>query len=316
MLNIVNERPLSVDERKSILMRALHAVPYYHLTEIDILDFAARKQQYVYKEKSHIYIDFYVTGFRANLNQVRDDTGRDFDVSVYLADKGISLYGFTASTELPASQIYTDGRFNRIAHDPIFQDVQRESFPFLVEAGEDIITQIRTVKNVASPSMFNAVLSGFNSIAYPYLTDIETEKINQSLDKETVFQTFQIDVDNNTGATPDGITSKIYNIVNDSVPRLILGFGVVDGQDATDIIIESEVDIIDATRHLRLTNRAIPLELLAPRQPKTSDTHIYYLPIEHYFMPFGNLQFNIKNTPTASPVADNPYKLIMLTRTI
>lgn len=312
MLNIVNERPLTVDERKSILMRALHATPFFNFTQINVVDSFTDSQQ-VYKEKVHIYIDFYLTEFRANFNDVETIVSTDFNISVYLAEKGISVYGFTASQELPTPFIFTDGRIS--AATPKYQDRQRESFPFLINSGEDIITQIKRNAAINDPAMVNTVLCGFNHIDYPYLNDIETEKINDSLDDETLFQTFEIEVDHNTGAAAAGSETKFYNFTNDNRPRLILGFGVVDETAGT--LIKSEVDILDSTRHIRLTNKAIPVELLAPRQPIVQDTHIYYLPIEHYFMPFGNIRLGIKNTVTAiAPEINKPYKLVMLTRTV
>ncbi len=79
----------------------------------------------------------------------------------------------------------------------------------------------------------------------------------------------------------------------------------------------SNISIEDTTRELRLTNTKVPVQFLAPRVPYARDSHVYYWPIEHYFMPFGNIRFEINNIFTNTPPAqDQPYQITVLTRTV
>jgi hypothetical protein len=304
MLNIVNERPLTIDERKSILLRSINAVPFFNFIPFEVVSELIKRKQY--KGTLYINLDFYLTEIRGNFDKVVQDTGTEWDVNIYMAESGKSVYGYNKGQPLPTPFIMTVARFDVLDVNKLFDDRQREFIPFKIPRGEEIISQIVNVdpkKDLAADAMI--LLCGFNTIQYPYLTSDETALINRSFNNETVFQTFRFTVDH------DG--QKMYNLTNDSTPRLILGFGIVnDKEDAANFSI-SDMSIFDSTRQLKLTNQQIPVEFLGPRIPEVLDTHIYYLPIEHYFMPFGNLRFLINNVKQG---AGDGYEFVMLTRTV
>lgn len=316
MLDIVNERPLTIDERKSILMRALNATPYFNHASADLAAGVPTNIN-LFKIRRHVYIDFYVTEVRQNISEMLQVNGFNYNVSIYLANTGVPIYGYNKSQSLPASFIATDTP-NNPNFVTRFDDRQRESFPFKIRAGDEVITEIEFDQAVpiATDGIVHSTLIGFQSIQYPYLSSDETERVNRSLAMETVFQTFQIDVPAIDPASAG--FKRVFNFDNDVTPRLILGFGVVDNTpNAGEIPQGVNVDIIDSIRHIKLTNEPMPLEVLAARNPVIQDAHIYYLPIEHYFCPFGQIRLALDNFATAiPPELNHDYKIVMLTRTI
>lgn len=311
MLNTVNERLLTVSERKSILMRSLNATPYFNHTSIDLTTGVPSNIQ-LFRSRRHVYLDFFVTEVRQNIGQMQDVNGFGYNLSIYLANLGIPIYGYNKSQPLPASFIATDTPKLEPAFVTAFDSRQRESVAFKIEAGDEIITQVSfdNAVPIATAGTFRSTIAGFQSLSYPYLNGDETEKINRSLDQDTVFQTFKIDVE------ADNIT-RAFNVTNDNTPRLILGFGVVDDADRGEAAHTALIDVFDTIRHVKITSEPMPLEALATRIPSVQDSHIYYLPIEHYFCPFGSIRLTIKNSATAiAPELDHPYQIVMLTRTV
>lgn len=302
MINSINKTQiLSLQQRQSLLRRSLNAVPYFNLLSYEIEAEAVRRKQY--KDKIETDLDFYLTEIRNNFNELVDVTSSRWNLNIYLAESGQSVYGYNRGDALPSPFIATDGRRNTATL--LYQDVQRESVCFHVPRGDEIITELVNLTTKGAPSNADVVFCGFNILPYPYLNTRETELINDSLNDDVIFQTFEITVNH------DG--QKIYSIENDSRPRLILGFGVVNATNDIADASASDISIIDSTRHIKLTNKQIPTELLMPRLGSTHDTSMYYLPIEHYFMPFGTLRFLINHTLASS---DNEYTIVMLTRTV
>lgn len=313
MLDIVNLKSLSerltVLERKSILNRALNATPFFNLISIDtVVSLLAGKQ---YGAKKYIEIDFWLTQIQNNGNQARSDTSSRFNASVYLAETGVPVYGYNQSQLLPVPFIANDINHANVGNDyDTACDIQSElTMPFFIHKGDEVIVNIVNDAPKGDTGKFDTVLSGFNGISYPAFTPTELEMINSSLDDDTIFQTFRIEVDHRG--------TKIYNFVNDARPRLILGLGGVttDVPELSGNI--SEISILDSTRHIKLTSDLMNVDFIAPRilDAFIIDKHISWLPIEHYFMPFGNIRCTIKNNNDVD-VAPAPYQLIMLTRTV
>lgn len=303
MINRVNEKKLSVDERRSILNRSLNAVPFFNLLKYEV---QAGSKQNEYKGKVYINLDFYLTDIRGNFNKVFLDTGTEWLVSLYMTLTGQSPYGYNRGDRLPTSFLMSDARSQIAALSRLYDDKQSESIPYKIGKGQELVSEIVNIDTKDQVADAMLMLAGFVGLSYPYLNRTETEKINQSLSDESIFQTFKFEV-NHEG-------QRFYNLENDSRPRLILGFGVVDYLNTPESISFSDVSIIDSTRQIKLTNQPIPIEFLAPRINSCLDTHFYYLPIEHYWMPFGNLRFLINNT--SQLLLPNTYELVMLTRTV
>lgn len=310
MLDLVNEKTLvdalTVEDRKSIFLRALHTAPYFNDFEIDLPSLDGLAQPVGFKSRSHIYIDYCVTEVRTNLGDVQINNGGEYFLSIYEAESGLPLLGYNKSDPLPFIHMASNCPFDTHHIANSWDDRQREFMPYVLHAGDDAIVQLTIPVGSEIPSMAHVTLCGFNLQQTAYINDDEQQKINKSLALETVFQTFQLEVDH-TG-------HKIYNIFNDNTPRLILGIGVINEGIDPRAVRESKINIFDTIRHLRITNQAMLLESIAPRVPQVKDSHIYYLPIEHYFCPFGNIQFDIENTHNI--FQDTGYKLVMLTRTV
>ena len=304
MIDLVNIQPnLTIEQRRSILDRALNAVPFFNLLEYEVATGDTKKVRQ-YQGKSYINIDFYLTEIRGNFNDVFVDTGTEWNANIYIAETGKSVYGYNRGTSLPTPFLMTDARFNQPVGLQKYEDIQREFIPYEIKKGNEIISEIVNVGAKAEIADAKICLAGFQTIQYPYLNAFETEKINKSFERDTVFQTFRFKVDH------DG--QKFYNLNNDSVPRHILGFGIVNGSSVVTDASVSDMSIYDSTRQLRLTNQQNPVSMIAPRIPSVRDTHIYYLPIEHYFVPFGNIRFLINNDLDS----EGDYEVVMLTRTV
>lgn len=304
MINLANHAELTVAERKRILNRALNAVPFFNYMPFEVVNEAVKRLQY--DAKTDINLDFFLTEMRSNFGEVFDVTNSLFNLNVYSAFLGRSVYGFNRSEPLPVSQLTTEARFDTLVANQVFEDRQRESFPYLIEAGERIIAEIINLSAKSDPIEAGLALVGFNILRYPYLNNVALEKINQSLEKREVYQTFRIKVDH------DGI--KFYNFENDATPRLILGIGVVNDSADKAEISASNIQIEDTTRHLKLTNRETPVQFIAPRLSCVLDTHSYLFPIEYFFEPFGNLRFRITNE--FPPLTEFGYEMVILTRTV
>ena len=294
---------LTVEQRKSILARAMNSVPMFNLLPYDIITGAGKEKQY--KGRLDINLDYFLTEIRGNFREVIEDTDTQWQVNIYIAETGQSVYGFNKSQPLPTQMVMTDGNFTQTATEQRYDDRQREFMPFYVPRGNEVISEIVNVSAKSSIASAKILLCGYTLIKYPYINTQEQILINESLEDDSIYQTFVANVDNIR-------TKKAYNFNNDQRPRLILGFGVVDSVTRATGLKRSTISIQDTTRHLKLTNEPTPLELIAPRTPVCSqDTHNYFLPIEYYWMPQGNIRIEIEND---SGQAD--YQLIMLTRTV
>lgn len=323
MIDAINNqpltRPLSLAERTAILRRAMNATPFFNLLTVPIPNTAIADVQ-LYEAKQNINLDFYVVEVRTNLGQVvAEGIGSPTLVrmQLYIANTQKSLYGYGLNTPLPPLFISNNVNFDDTAPQMTwYEDRQVERMPLLVKNGDEVIADIFCSAATDDDTTFQTLLAGFNIIKYPYITPDEQKRINASLDDEPIFQTFKMDVDF------DG--QKVLNIENDSRPRLILGFGIADPADSIDAERASDVSILDASRHINFTNKQIPVQMLAPRVFGANSynntagvfiqemTHIYYLPIEYYFMPFANLRFTINNDLGGG----DGYQLIVFTRTV
>lgn len=295
---------LSTTERRRLLNRALNATPFFNYMEFEILTGISKDREY--GTKTDINLDFFLTEMRSNFGEVFDTTGALFDLNVYEAVTERSVYGFNRSEALPVPFLTTEARFDTVVANQIFQDTQREFFSSYIRGGERVIAEVTNTNAKGDNATAGLALVGYNLIKYPYLNGTALERINRSLESEPVFQTFKFQVDHN------GL--KYYNFFNDSMPRLILGAGIVNDSADKANISASRIQIEDSTRQLKLCNVMMPVEFFAPRLTCVLDTHQYYFPIEYYFEPFGNIRFQIENTYPVDRT--DGYEMIIWTRTV
>ena len=294
---------LTVEERKFILRRSLNAVPFFQYMPYDVIAGTSRQEQYVAKRE--VNQDFFLTEQKGNFSDVFDDTNSLFNINIYLASNGRSIYGYNKGQPIPTGQVTTEGRFDTVVGLQKFDDRQRENISYPIRRGETILSEIVNVNPKAANATARLMLSGYTPARYSYITSEVQEAINRSLTRSPNFQIFKFTVDF------EGI--KYRNIENDNTPRLILGFGVQNGTSQKANIPESYISIEDARRALKWTSERVPLEFIAPRLTCVLDTHIYYLPIEYFFEPFGNLRFQVENIYQDE---DFGYEFFALTRTI
>jgi hypothetical protein len=295
---------LSREARKEIFKRTLYTNPYFYKLKFDIISEAIKEP--LYNESLGINRDFYLTELMANFSDINYTTASLFNVSIYTSFLK-SIYGHTASMKLPSSFILQDARLNTPIGNEIFDDRQYEIPPVLVKNNDNILAEIRNLSDKVAPIDGYIVLKGFNVVKdQPFLSDRETQLLQASLDSPVRVEYFEIDVRH----------QGLQNIVksNDRFPRYILGFGITN--DSTDKTLSSVADVTirDLSRKISLTDSEIPIQFIAPRIASVLDTHIYYLPIEYYWQPFANLEFNINNNQVAE--GDEGFKLSILTATI
>lgn len=335
MINSVNERDLgigidaetgkvrpfaglTIEERKAILNRALYAVPFFIPATIPIADFATGLN--IFKTRVHINIDFWLTEVRMNVASATAQKGSNFNISIYESDTGQSVYGYNRGDKIPATMVGHDTGFD-IFSVIKYDDRQKEFIPRFIPHGTEVIIEVQSDTAVANAGDFQLCLCGFNGITYPYLGSDETQKINNSLDRITIFQEFKIKLnadDYHNRAIGETI---FFNIENDNIPRLSLGFGIVDNPiNEGSSSLQALISIFDSTRHVNITDSPTFAECIAPRVAGqlsvVKDTHMYYLPIEHYFMPFGNLHLKIDVPDNQGIIAGNGFELVLLTRTV
>ena len=304
MINLANQKPLTVNDRKRIVNRALNAIPFIHYLPYEVQAEAQKRSEY--KTVSQIETDFFVTEMRANFGEVFTAINSKFNLNVFEQFTGQSLYGFNRSQSLPAGMLTTECREATVVANQIYDDRQSEWMPRLVRAGSTIIAEITNVDDKIAPVEAGIGLCGFQLLQHPYLNALTMERINRSLSTDTVYQTFRVKVDHN------GL--KYYNLTNDGMPRLILAVGAVNDSADKSQISESTILLQDTTRHLKLNNVAMPVEFFAPRLTCLLDTHQFWMPIEYYLEPFGNLRMRIENA--FPPETEYGYEMIFLTRTV
>lgn len=306
MIDSINGKiPLNVTQRKEIFNRALHSIPYFYKMEFPIAQEIVKTPDY--KQSVGIHRDFYLTEVMSNFSQVFTDSGSLFNLSLYTSLLR-SLYRYNASSLLPPSFFTQDARFRVPLATQIYTDVQRETVPILIRRSDKVYCDIINLSVKNAPATGYVVLKGFSVLDNVYVNPRELTQIEGSLTKREKYQYFNFDVPV-TGATATDI--QIIK-QNNNEPRLILGFAVTNNNTSIGNTSLAHIQIQDISRHLRLTDSAIPVEFIAPRIASSIDQYIYYLPIEYYWKPLANLEFTINNTP----VSESSFRFSILTRTV
>lgn len=302
MIDTVNQYQLSDKERHDALLRALHSQPYFYKMAFPVPAGAAQVNEF--SQRLGINRDFYLTEIQANFGEVFNETGSLFNASFWTAYNE-SLYRFQAGLPIPTGYLATEARFRTVLPNEKFDDRQFETFPKLIKQNGKIFGQFTddgAVKAQASEAI--TVFKGF-ALTQNYLGALETREVNNSLAKDVQWEYFKITVTDNA----EDRNKKSYILENDKYPRLIMGFGAINNPTDKAQISAIDVNIIDLTKRIQLTDAPIPLQFIAPRLTCLSDAHLYYLPVEYYFAPLAKLQFDINNvwvnsqTPAGAEIA-------------
>lgn len=301
MINLLNNQKMTREMRLASLKRALLTQPFFTSVPFPLAAGSAKQTQY--GQQIDVNRDFYLTQIFGNFGEVFTNINALFNLSLYTGHQK-SLYRFDAQQPLPSGFITQEARFRTPIVNQIFDDRQNEFIPILIKNGDKIFVQIENTNTKIEADEVLVVLGGF--------------QLNQAHIDARIAGQLQNSLDQNTNTSLDFFKFEVevagqqtFTIRNDSFPRMVLGFGVTNNDADKADVSASNVLITDNTRYLQFSNRAIPLQFLAPRMTCLLDTHIYYLPIEYYLQPFGKLQFDLSN------VGENPaYDLAILTRTI
>lgn len=307
MINRINSKYISPENRRATLDRALNATPFFQLLDFEVA-LGDQKRNY-YAAKVDVNKDFYLTGMRGNFGEIAEATGAFFDISVYTNLNKESVYHFGRNNPLPSGFLLNEARFNTAPNAQLFDDRQFEFIPYRIPNGDNIIAEIKQAGTVAQLDTAKIVLSGYTITPYPYLDERTTELLNTSLDSRVQFQTFK--------ATIDKENENDYNLKNDVKPRLILGFGIVNFSNIVSNVTEATILIKDTMRENRWSNAPFPVEFLAPRLGnvvQVQDVHMYWLPVEYFFQPFANLRLTVNAKPRVGVTPE--FQIVMLTRTV
>lgn len=302
MLNFTNHQDISLETRREIIQRAVSSQPFFELLQFEVL--AGQEKERQYKAKFDTDKDFFVTDVKGNFNQVLNETGTEFWLSIWRGYNGESLHKYIKGEYLPPSFQLTDARFNVATVNQRYQDWQDEILPYGIPKGDSVLASIRNVGDKLEIADCKVCLAGFFALENNYINERTTQAISESLNDEPYFELWKFDV------TTEGIINNQFS--NDRFARLVLGFGVIDLSTVKADLAESTVQITDNTRGLKLTDVAIPIEFVAPRLTALRDTHINYLPTEYLFEPFATLRFET-NTQLNGGAG---YQFVMLTRTV
>lgn len=314
----VSVQGLTVDQRRGIFQRSLHATPFFNI--FNFLDAAHRKA--ALSSKIGINKDFYITEIVSNSSDVYDSSGL-YSFNIYSAYTGKSIFGIGSSTLLFAPFLGFDGG-SPIASTSTPDARQREVIPRLVKTGDYILASVDSGTAFVDADHTPVIMTaGFNINPYAYLDDAGTQKINDSLDKDVEYQIFKVDFDGWTGDASHPNNTQIKQLTNDNKPRLILACGMAYLGTSGVPLATSTIKIQDLSRLLQWQNAAMPLPFIAPTVPSASRNntvieHGYWLPIEYYFQPFGDLQLNLKST-LSDPLSGGAVPKIQiqfLTRTV
>lgn len=303
MIDTTNFKPLTAEQRKLIIERALHTQPYFYKMEFPVITGNTKDNQY--GSIVGINRDFILTEFMSNFGEAFPSVDSTFDVSLYSGYLN-SLYRFEASQKIPSGFVFQEARYKALTNAQKFVDTQFEIMPLKIPNGDYIYCDIRN--NTAKKANFAiyAILKGFTRLKDAYLSPIETERINKSLNTETRFEYFKFEVRQNGKET--------FVFENDSTPRLILAFGASNTTIDKAVVSESYVSITDDARRAIMTDTKIPVQFIAPRLTCLLDAHKYMLPVEYYVPPLAKINFDIENIyQNDSPQG---YDFNILTRTV
>lgn len=302
MINAVNFQQMDKTQREIVLKRSLFTQPFFTLLNFPLK--AGTKPETQQTSKIDVNRDFYLTEIQADLSEAYVDTTALFDMSVYTGYQD-SVYNYTSQQFLPASHIAYDARFRVLPANEVFDDRQRELFPFLIKNGDKIFCKIKNNIAKGDNGEINVMLGGFQKQPQVFVDSRVIASLYESLNSEIRFEYFKFEV------VKDG--QQTFIVTNDNTPRLILGFSARNSLSRKEFVSDSKLVIQDLTRQNRWNNEPIPLQFFAPRLTCLLDTHLYFLPIEYFFIPNGKLQIDLSNV---SPNSQAGYEFEILTRTI
>lgn len=308
MIDIVNSQYLTLEQRQASLRRALHSQVFFNLLEFVAV--AAANNQEQFAAKTQVDKDFFVTNIQGNFWEVYLESAARYQMNLYTAQTGRALYQYIADENYPVNFQCTEARaLDTLTTGLRYDDRQRELMPRLVKRGDSLVASAKNVGVKTDPANLAVVVSGYYVDDRPYLTEVATRGVNESLSKPIEFDQWRFDNEQTVDFEGNGIRT----ITNDRYARMILGFsirnnGVGDG----DIPSNGTFLITDVYRALKLNNVPINIGFFAPKQSQVKDAQIYFLPIEHFWEPFAPLKFDIVNELNDS----TGYELIMLTRTV
>lgn len=304
MIDLVNTPTMTLEQRQNSLKRALHSQVFFNLLDFELI--AAANKIFQYGAKAQVDKDFWLTECKGNLGEVLDATGSLFVANIYIANTGHSVHRYIAGENLPTPFQVTDVRETLdVASQTAFCDMQDEMMPTLIKRGDNILARVQNVSSKSDVAEIQMVLSGYYTEAGTYLAGQTLQGVNESLEDSPRFELWKFPVDY-TG-------HKDHILNNDRYARMVLGFGIVNANDETEgKFPNGTVQITDVYRSIRFNNLPINISFFAPKINQVRDSHLYYLPIEHFWQPFSPMKFEVVNALGAS----NGYEFVMLTRTV
>lgn len=308
MIDIINTKYITKDERLQTLKRSLLSTPFYSRLDFDLTgNETANNPNINQREKKRVNVDYYLTEIIGNFGEKSyAHAGDRFNLSVWTM-YGESVYRFDKSQDLPSGFIATEARFQTPIASELFDDRQREFFPRLIKYGDSILGQIQLTSGFSGDVYtVTTVLKGFNMIPNGYIDPDTIAACNASLDRPARYEYFKLSIDD------DGQVIKL--IENDMFPRVVLGFGCTNYSADKAAVSTATVRIKDITRRIAFMEEAIPLDFIAPRLTCLADAHIYYLPTEYYLKPYGKLEFDFG--VTAAGGGFHGFEINVLTRTV
>lgn len=303
MIDLINTQYMTMQQRRDSITRAIHSQSFFNLIDFNLI--ASANTEFQYGAKVQVDKDFWLTEKKGNYGKVEDDTGATFELSLYIAGTGKSLDRYVAGENLPTPFQTTDINVTP-STSPHFDDRQREILPTLIKRGDNIVARTRNVTAKTDPADIKIVLSGYYTRDDAYITPRSQQGVNESFENPPLFELWKFDVDY------DGKKDHILN--NDRFARMVLGFGIVnlDDADTPSAVSDATVLITDVYRRIKMNNDPINVAFFAPKQNQCKDQAIYYLPIEHFWEPFSPLKFEMNNTLGNG----HGFQWQMLTRTV
>lgn len=308
MINLINNKHITREQRIVALKRALFTTPFYAKLEFTVPDTAVLTNADVpQREKVPIDLDFFLTEVIGDFGEnvfIFSDT---FNLSIWTV-YGQSIYRFDKSQPIPSGMLATEAR--HLAPIPApqnYDDRQREFFPRHIPRGDRILGRLHLTGAGGFEEEITTVLKGFNILPNAFIDPDTQRACVESLDRPARYEYFKFLVDE------EGHIIK--TVENDSFPRVVLGFGVTNSTATKAATCNADVRIKDITRKISFMDKTIPIDFIAPRLTCLADEHLYYLPTEYYLRPFARLQFEM-DVVHAAGQAFNGFEFNVLTRTI
>lgn len=302
MINLLNIGELSQSRRHETVLRAIHSQPYFYRFNFPIV--AGLPPETQVSQNIGINRDFYLTEIQGNFGEAYVATDTLFQISVW-TNYLRSVYRYSASAKLDTAFVDYEARFRVPVVQEVFCDRQFEYQPIHIRNSDKVFCEIVNLEEKTNNLDIDVILKGFSLISNVYVTPAETQQINDSINRPVTPEFLRFTVEE-TG-------KKTFVVTNDNQPRLILGFGAINADSEKTLVPQATVSIQDLSRRLNLTDRAIPLEFIAPRLTCLLDAHRYWLPVEYYFPPYGKLAFDVDTTFVQD---GGGFEFTILTRTV